>query len=209
MRKLKLFIILLSTSTLSLSAIAQSNPFQTAWDSAIQNGAAGGGYWRATTGNYSIYSYDALYNVATATNALGAGLIAGGDDLRTRGQSVWNDVKGGFTINYSFDALRSVGYTNVLELKVYGGTAVATPHGSGVGVGNISFIGVDGHWDVYKQIVVHISPAYQTRVGQGAYDRNYPGIQFFVSLGGGTGSLLSSSEPYQRLAMRNAGLGDY
>ena len=117
-----------------------------------------------------------------------------------RGAGVWNDVKGGFSINYTFN-LGAIGASNTM-FKVYGGNCVATPRGnSSAGVGNIAFVGLDYKQTVYKQIDLHISPADQTRTGQGIYDRNYPGIQAFISRGDGGASLYAANDRYQSFAM--------
>jgi hypothetical protein len=191
-------LILLLLALMQCMAQAQSNPFQTGLDAAVNNGAIGGGAWRSTTGDYTIYSYDYLFNITPGTNALGAGLIIGGDCVQSGHADTWNDVKGGFAVNYQFN-LGAIGLTNAV-FKVYGGNAVATPRNSDVGVGNITFVGVDWSVDIYKRIVLHISPAYQTRTGQGDLDRNYAGIQAFISLGGGTASLLAANDRYLKYA---------
>ena len=201
---LGLGLILLLLFLMQSMASAQVNPIQAGLDSAINNGAVGGGYWRSTTGNYTIYSYDYLYNITASTNGLGAGLLVGGDNMRSGSQNVWNDVKGGFAINYQFN-LGSIGLTNAV-FKVYGGNAVATPRDSGTGVGNIAFVGVDWSVDLYKRLVFHLSPSYQTRTGQGDFDRNYAGIQAFFSLGGGTASLLAANDRYIEQSEQLAGL---
>ena len=183
--KLSRIIILAALALLIFTAISAraQGSFQATLDSAIHDGAIGGGAWRSTTGNINIFSYDYLYNITTSSNGLGAGLILGGDIMKDgHNASQFNDVKGGFTINYQFN-LQAIGFTNTV-FKVYGGNAVATPHGSSsAGVGNITFMGIDYSMNIYKSISLHISPAWQTRTGQGVYDRNYAGIQAFFSLG--------------------------
>jgi hypothetical protein len=159
------------------------NPIQYAIDAGIKNGAVGGGYWRATTGNYSIASYDFVYNLTTETNSLGAGLIIGGDYMWSGGSvGEWNDIKGGFSLNYELRPLKPAGITNFV-VKIYGGDAVATPKHAGVGVGNISFVGADYTLKLYKSINLQIAPAIQNRTGQGKFDRTYVGIQGFLSVG--------------------------
>jgi hypothetical protein len=199
---LPLAILAMALALLCLAApkLNAQGTFQQALDSAIQNGAIGGGAWRATSGNVDIFSYDFLYDINTSTNALGAGLIIGGDAMREgHNAAQWNDVKGGFTINYMGN-LQAIGLTNA-TFKVYGGNAIANPHGnSNVGVGNITFVGVAFSLRVYKTVELNLSPSWQTRVGQGVYDRNYAGIQAFLSVGGGTGSLLAENYLYQEYA---------
>jgi hypothetical protein len=176
-------IALLGVVRFNVRGQSIQNTLQSVWDAGITNGAVGGGYWRSTTGNYNIASYDFLYNLTTASNALGAGLIIGGDYMwGGKGVGVWNDVKGGFALNYTLHPLSVVGYTNFLVVKVFAGDAVATPRSSNVGVGNIAFVGVDWSVNVYKSVNFHVAPAYQTRTGQGEFDRNYAGVQGFFSL---------------------------
>jgi len=192
MKKLLTLACLLAAFTITIQA---QTPFQSGLDSAIKDGAAGGGYWRSLTGNYTVLSYDYLYNITAASNTLGAGLILGGDYLKGgSGTAVWNDVKGGFALNYKFN-LGAIGFSNTV-FKVYGGSAIATPRGGTVGIGNITFVGVDYSLKLYKSVLFHISPAYQTRTGQGEFNRNYAGIQAFFSLGGGTASLLAANDLY-------------
>lgn len=200
MKRMKRIILTAAVALLALAAIsgqAQTGTFQQMLDGAINDGAIGGGGWRATTGNFNIYSYDYAYSITAQTNGLGAGLIVGGDYMKGgNGEAVWNDVKGGFSVNYQFN-LNAIGFSNTV-FKVYGGNAIATPHNSGAGVGNITFVGVDYSLVVYKRLVFHISPAYQTRTGQGDFDRNYAGIQAFFSLGGGPASTLAANDSYLR-----------
>ena len=176
--------LLIIGAVLALAAFAsQAQTFQSFADGAITNGAAGGGFWRATTGNYNIASYDYLYSLTTSTNGLGAGLILGGDYMWS-GKSVreQNDVKGGFTLKYNIEPFKMIGLTNFL-LTVNGGSALATPRASGASVGNITFVGASFKLNIYKSVVFNIDPSWQTRVGQGAFDRNYAGIQGFLSIG--------------------------
>ena len=187
------FTVLLA-ALLCAAGMSQAQTFQAGLDSLIKDGAIGGGYWRATKGNFTVYSGDYLYNITATTNGLSAGLILGVDNMRGAGVSVFNDVKGGFALNYKFN-LAAIGLTNT-EFKVYGGSCIATPRGGTAGVGNITFAGVDYSLDVYKSVVLHIDPAYQTRTGQGEFDRNYIGIQAFLSLGGGKASLLAADDLY-------------
>jgi hypothetical protein len=156
--------------------------FQSGFDAAVTDGAAGGGLWRATTGNYNIASYDYVYNFNTETNSLGAGLILGGDYMWSGSRvHIQNDIKGGFSINYKGD-LRSIGMTNT-TFRMVGGNAIATPRQKGAGVGNITFVNLDLTFHLYKSINLHIDPGWQTRVGQGDFDRNYGGLQLFFSMG--------------------------
>ena len=202
--KITRFVLIIAV-LLCICGITQAqNSFQNILDGAIKDGAVGGGYWRATTGNFTVYSYDYAYNITTQSNGLGAGLILGGDYMKGHNSAVWNDVKGGFSINYKFN-LGAIGLTNT-QFKVFGGSCIATPRGGAVGVGNISFVGIDYSLDVYKSVVLHVAPAYQTRTGQGEYDRNYLGIQAFLSLGGGTASLLAANDPYLRDAYASTGI---
>ena len=201
----KTITLILASISLLLIAItgrAQS-AFQTAFDSIVNDGAIGGGAWRSTTGNINIFSYDYLYNINSSSNALGAGLILGGDTMRDgHNAAVWNDVKGGFTINYKFN-LGAIGLTNT-QFKFYAGNAIATPRGnSSAGVGNIAFVGAGYSVKVYKTLLFNISPAWQTRTGQGNFDRNYAGVQGFFSIGSGANSVLAYNDNYLRDAYAN------
>ncbi len=174
-------LILIGVATL-LATVSQANPLQDFLDAGITNGAAGGGYWRATHGNYSIYSYDLLYNLAPSNNSLGAGLIFGGDYLRgSKGVSEFNDVKGGFALDYTVAPLKAIGLTNFV-VDFFGGTALATPHNSSSGIGTITFAGVDWAHYVYKKLAIHVDPSWETRTGQGQFDRSYVGIQAYFSI---------------------------
>jgi hypothetical protein len=202
MRKITIIILTIAIGLLIVAArnAHAQNPVQVVFDSAVKNGAVGGGFWRATTGNHNIASYDYLYALTTQPNGLGAGLIVGGDCMFGGGSSAqWNDVKGGFAIKYQFN-LGAIGFTNTV-LEVYGGTAVATPRSPAVGVGNITFVGLDYRLKLYQRIYFHIDPAYQTRTGQGEFDGNYLGIQAFFSLGDGGASMVALDER-TRIAMR-------
>ena len=180
--KTKISLILAALLCFAGLTTTKANPLQDAWNAGITNGAIGGGYWRATTGNFNIASYDLLYNFTIQGGGLGAGLIVGGDYMwsgKTKG--IFNDVKGGFALNYTLAPLQAVGFTNFV-VKIYAGDAVATPRIKGVGVGNIAFAGADWQVKLYKSISFHVDPAIQTRTGQGEFDRTYPGIQGFFSL---------------------------
>ena len=120
----------------------QAQTFQSAFDSGVTNGAVGVGYWRGLTGNYNIASYDYVYNLTTQSNALGAGLLVGGDYLWGSKQTpVWNDVKGGVAINYNGN-LAVIGFTNAV-FKLAGGNAIASPHDVKAGIGDITFADID------------------------------------------------------------------
>lgn len=178
MRKLLTLIGVVFTAT-----VINANPIQSAFDAGITNGAVGAGYWRGLTGGFNIVSYDLVYNLTPKSDTLGAGLIIGGDYMWKDGsKGVWNDVKGGFTLNYTLAPLKMAGITNFV-VTVYGGDAIANPRTAGTGVGNIAFVGADWKLKVYKKVDFHVSPAYQTRTGQGEFDRNYVGIQGFFSFG--------------------------
>lgn len=176
----KLLIAL--AALLCVAGNSRANIAQDIWNAGITNGAVGGGFWRSTTGNYNIASYDLLYNLTKNDSGLGAGLIVGGDYMWSgHKKGVFNDVKGGFALNYKLAPLATLGVTNFV-VTVFGGDAIATPRTSNVGVGNIVFAGADWSVNVYKRVDFHIAPAYQTRTGQGEFDRNYVGVQGFLSL---------------------------
>jgi hypothetical protein len=183
----KLTTIILFAATIGLLCLfavgARAQTFQSFTDGAITNGAVGGGFWRGLTGNYNIASYDYLYSINPTTNGLSAGLILGGDYMWS-GKKVQeqNDVKGGFSLQYTMTPLRFAGITNVL-LVVNGGNALATPRQAGASVGDITYFGANYKINVYKTINFNFNPSWQMRVGQGAFDRQYVGIQGFFSLG--------------------------
>jgi len=180
--KLKLTLALAALLLCASYSQAQSNPFQAAFDSAVTNGAGGGGIWRGLSGNYNIASFDFLYNLAPSTNSLGAGLLLGGDYMWHGKTHVQNDVKGGFALQYTVSPLKMVGFTNFV-VTINGGDCVATPHGKGVGIGNVTFAGANMQFKLYKKINFNIDPSWQKRNGQGEFDRSYVGIQGFFSLG--------------------------
>ena len=196
--KLTRIILIAAAALLIITAISAraQTAFQSTLDSVIKDGAVGGGFWRSTSGNINILSYDYLYNITTVSNALGAGLIVGGDTMKDgHNASVWNDVKGGFSINYRGN-LQAIGLTNTV-FKCYVGNAIATPRGnSTAGVGNITFVGAAVAFPVWKSLLINISPSWQTRTGQGNFDRNYAGIQAFISYGGGSASLWAANDRY-------------
>jgi len=204
---MKIKLTLAALLVCAITVCHAQSPFQTGFDSLVKDGAIGGGYWRAITGNYTLYSYDYLYSITSETNTLGAGLIAGGDIMRGNGKTIQNDVKGGFTINYKFN-LSPIGFTNVV-FKVYAGTAIATPRGNAVGVGNITFVGINYTFRIYKTLALNIDPAYQTRTGQSEFNRNYIGIQAFLSIGGTSDSMLAANDLYLKYAYANLARNDY
>ena len=179
MNKIKLVLALAALMCCAGLTKAQS-VFQSGFDAFATNGAAGGGLWAATTGNYRVASYDYVYNFNTETNSLGAGLIIGGDYMWSNHQHIQNDVKGGFSVNYSGN-LSMIGLTNT-NFRIVGGNAIATPHSTGTGIGNITFANLDLSFRLFNQIHLHLDPGWQTRVGQGEFDRNYLGMQLFFSL---------------------------
>jgi hypothetical protein len=179
MKKILTLAVLLCFA--GITTQAQNNIFQAGIDSAVTNGAVVGGYWRAVKGNYSIVSYDYLYNFTTQSNSLGAGLLIGGDQMWGSGIKVQNDVKGGFAINYKGN-LSIIGFTNTI-FKIVVGNAIASPRQKNVGIGDITFANIDVEFKLYKQLNFHIDPAVQTRVGQGVLDKNYLGIQGALSIG--------------------------
>lgn len=181
---MKKLLLITALALASVSGYSQ-NVLQLVMDSAVTNGAVGGGYWHSTSGSYNIVNGDFIYNVTKSDSVLGAGLIVGYDYLwgNGKGNHVWNDVKGGFQLTSTFYPLKSLGYTNFL-VKVFGGDTLANPHGSKTtGVGNIVFTGVDHSWTIYKHLDFHLDPMYQNRSGQAQWSRNYIGINGFLSLG--------------------------
>jgi len=172
---------LLAIGFTAVSARAQS--IQQILDTAVTNGAVGGGYWRGLTGNYNIASYDYLYNITPSSNSLSAGLILGGDYMWS-GKKVHeqNDVKGGFSLQYSLAPFKMAGVTNFFVI-INGGNALATPRQKGASVGDITYAGANFKLNIYKTINFNINPSWQMRVGQGEFNRNYVGIQGFLSVG--------------------------
>jgi hypothetical protein len=167
---------------LALAVSARAQIPQSIFDTAVTNGAVGGGYWRGLTGNYNIASYDYLYDITASTNSLGAGLILGGDYMWSgRNLHEQNSVKGGFTLDYTLEPLRSAGLTNVV-LTINGGNAVATPKGNN-SIGDITYAGANFKLKVYKSLNFNINPSWQNRVGQAEFSRQYVGVQGFFSLG--------------------------
>ena len=161
----KLIAIIGAAFVLAVTSQAQ-NVFQQGFDAAVTNGAVGAGFWRSTSGNYNIASYDYVYGFNTETNSLGAGLIVGGDYMWSgKNNHVQNDVKGGFSVNYHGN-LEAIGFTNA-NFGIDGGSCIATPRSPSVGIGNITFANIDVSFKVYHDIRLHFAPGWQKRFGQG------------------------------------------
>ena len=128
------------------------------------------GYGRGLSGNHNVGYADVAFNFSK-----NVGVLVGYDALWGAGQSQFNAVKGGVSLNFTGPLpllpLLPTAMTNI-PVTVYAAQLIATPKG-GNAVGALTVAGADIDILPVKNFELVAGAAYENRSGQGSWDGNY------------------------------------
>jgi len=148
-------------------------------DALLQNGISNGGVYvvagRSLKGDNNVVGFGYIYNMATSTNGASAGLVAGYDQLSSKGVKQANILKGGLNLSATIHPLTSLGFTNFV-VQPYVSVLIATPTGgtsNNGGIGQITDTGIGIPLYKFKSVTAYLTLSYENRTGEGSFNGNY------------------------------------